>query len=91
MKISYKLFSSLSVALLAMTYQANADHHGNAKNSERCYGIAKAGKNDCAGRDHMCGGYAKIDSDPQEWIFTPKGLCEKIVGGSLKPKKSPKS
>jgi uncharacterized membrane protein len=52
--------------------------------TERCYGIAKAGKNDCAGPGHVCGGLAKKDADPNEYLNVPKGSCERIVGGILK-------
>ncbi len=51
---------------------------------EKCAGIVKAGKNDCGTAKHKCGGMAKTDADPAEWIYVPKGTCEKIVGGSVK-------
>jgi uncharacterized membrane protein len=55
--------------------------------AEKCYGIAKAGKNDCASTgNNSCGGSSKLDSDPRAWIYVPAGYCERIVGGSLKPK-----
>ena len=55
--------------------------------TEKCYGIAKAGKNDCASAgSHSCGGTSKIDGDPQSWIYVPEGYCERIVGGSKTPK-----
>ncbi len=56
----------------------------NAK-MERCYGIAKAGKNDCATKSasHSCAGSAKVDGDKEEWILLPKGTCARIVGGNL--------
>jgi uncharacterized membrane protein len=51
--------------------------------AEKCYGIAKAGKNDCASTgNNSCGGTSKINSDPKAWIFVPEGYCERIVGGS---------
>lgn len=54
---------------------------------ERCYGVAKAGKNDC--RSILsCAGTATTDNDPNEYVYLPAGSCEKIVGGSLEPKKS---
>jgi uncharacterized membrane protein len=53
--------------------------------TEKCYGVAKAGKNDCAGPGHVCAGLAKTDGHPDEWLAVPKGTCERIVGGSLKP------
>jgi uncharacterized membrane protein len=55
--------------------------------AEKCYGIAKAGKNDCASAgNNACGGTSKLNSDPKAWIYVPEGYCERIVGGSLKPK-----
>lgn len=53
---------------------------------EKCYGVVKAGKNDCADAKqmHSCAGSATQDADKAEWIFLPKGACERIVGGSLK-------
>jgi uncharacterized membrane protein len=51
--------------------------------AEKCYGIAKAGKNDCASTgSNSCGGTSKINSDPKAWIYVPEGYCERIVGGS---------
>ena len=52
--------------------------------SEKCYGVAKAGKNDCAGPGHVCSGLAKTDGNPDEYVNLPKGTCERIVGGVLK-------
>lgn len=53
--------------------------------TEKCYGVVKAGKNDCASKagKHGCSGMAKTDADPNEWVKVPSGLCEKLVGGSL--------
>jgi uncharacterized membrane protein len=55
--------------------------------TEKCYGIAKAGKNDCASTgNNSCGGSSKLNSDPKAWIYVPAGYCERIVSGSLQPK-----
>jgi len=55
--------------------------------AEKCYGIAKASKNDCASTgNNSCGGSSKVNSDPKAWIYVPAGYCERIVGGSLQPK-----
>lgn len=54
---------------------------------ERCYGIAKAGKNECGGKSgHQCATLSKQDKDPNSWVYVPKGTCEKIVGGNTAPK-----
>ncbi len=55
---------------------------------EKCYGIAKAGMNDCANvtGTHQCAGYSIKDNDPAEWVMVPEGTCDRIVGGTTKPK-----
>ena len=51
--------------------------------AEKCYGIAKAGANDCASTgNNSCGGSSKRAGDAKAWIFVPEGYCERIVGGS---------
>jgi len=51
---------------------------------EKCYGVVKAGKNDCQTAVSACAGTATKDSQKDAWIYLPKGSCEKIVGASLK-------
>ena len=53
---------------------------------EKCYGVAKAGKNDCAGAAHACSGQSKMDAQGKDWISVPKGTCERLAGGSLTAK-----
>jgi uncharacterized membrane protein len=52
---------------------------------EKCFGIAKAGQNDCASPtgSHSCAGQGKTDKAPDDWKYVAKGTCEKM-GGSLK-------
>jgi len=54
---------------------------------EKCYGVAKAGKNDCAAGTHDCAGQAKVTADGRDFVQVPKGTCERLNGGSLAPKK----
>lgn len=56
------------------------------KDMEKCYGIVKAGQNDCQTSNSSCAGTAEIDNKPTAFIVVPKGTCDKITGGSLKPK-----
>lgn len=51
---------------------------------EKCYGVVKAGKNDCAGPGHSCQGQAKEDSDPAEFILVPTGTCERLSNGEVR-------
>jgi uncharacterized membrane protein len=54
--------------------------------SEKCYGIAKAGKNDCAATgNNSCAGTSKVNGDKKAWIYVPAGYCDRIVGASLNP------
>lgn len=56
-----------------------------AKGKEKCYGISKAGQNDCANLagTHSCAGQSTIDNDPGEWKLVAKGTCVEL-GGMLK-------
>jgi uncharacterized membrane protein len=56
------------------------------KDREKCYGIAKAGQNDCGTAAHTCAGKAKKDNAPDEWKYVPKGTCEKAGGKTQPPK-----
>ena len=71
----------LAAAQLGLHAQQPAPNPGYA--AERCFGVARAGKNDCAANGHACQGQAKRDHNPREWLFLPAGTCERIVGGSL--------
>jgi uncharacterized membrane protein len=55
--------------------------------SDKCYGVAKAGQNDCAANGHSCAGQAKKDNDPNEWKHMPKDQCEKMGGKTTPPAK----
>jgi uncharacterized membrane protein len=50
---------------------------------ERCYGITKAGQNDCANAVHSCAKQAKVDSDQHEWVAVPKGTCQRLAGAVM--------
>jgi len=79
-----KFLAAASVLALGVSGIATANDAQAAK-KEKCYGVAKAGKNDCGSADgsHSCAGMAKKDNDPNEWKFVANGTCEEL-GGSLK-------
>ena len=55
--------------------------------TEKCYGVAKAGQNDCGTAKHACAAQgAKVDNDPTEWKYVAKGTCEKMGGKMAAPK-----
>lgn len=83
MTTTNKLASAALAGLLTVVVA-----HGNATAAtkparEKCYGVAAVGKNDCVSKDksHSCAGQAKKDSDANEWVYVPAGLCAKLAGG----------
>lgn len=80
------LISTAMAGLIALgALSGTASAQDGAK--EKCYGVAKAGKNDCAANGHACAGQSKADGAGSEWIYVPAGTCERIVGGSKTPAK----
>ncbi len=45
---------------------------------EKCYGIVKAGLNDCFTANNSCAGTVTKDNLPAAWIYVPKGTCKRI-------------
>jgi uncharacterized membrane protein len=83
MKQSDLVIRSAIATLLAAGLTTAGTSTLAAKNDmEKCAGIAKAGKNDCGTSKHSCAGQAKTDGG-EEWVYVPKGTCEKIVGGTV--------
>lgn len=72
--------SSALASLLALGLAGVATAQESGK--EKCYGIAKAGQNDCANLSgsHSCAGQSKLEMDAGEWKYVAKGTC-KAAGG----------
>ena len=77
-----KLISTALSGLLALGMAAPV----LAADTEKCFGVAKAGQNGCNSNanKHSCAGHAKIDNDPSDYAPVPKGSCLKM-GGKLEP------
>ena len=78
MKLSHATaVAALAVSLTSVAYTAHADEA--RKPMEKCYGVAQAGKNDCAaGPGTTCAGTAKADYQGNAWVLVDKGTCTKI-------------
>lgn len=77
----------LAAAAVASAAQAQS---AKAKPMEKCYGISKAGKNDCAaGPGTSCAGTSTRDYQGNAWKLVPKGTCLSIKTpkghGTLEP------
>jgi uncharacterized membrane protein len=84
--VSKQTLNVLLASAVALTVAgAGTAHAQNEK--EKCYGVVKAGQNDCAaaGGSHACAGSAPSDRMGDEWVAVPKGLCDKLAGGSVTP------
>lgn len=80
-----KLLHSAVAAVLALAAAQGANaEDAQSQAKEKCYGIAKAGQNDCGTARHTCAGKATRDNGPDEWKYVAKGTCEK-VGGKTSP------
>ena len=84
-KQSIAITSAIAVALLLASSGAMAADE--KPQTEKCYGVAEAGQNDCAaGPGTTCAGSSKTDGQGNAWTLVLAGTCEKLVGGSLEPK-----
>lgn len=75
----------LVATALASLNAAGVSERADAADSaatEVCYGVAKAGHNDCADTScfHSCSGMSSVDNDPGEWTMVPKGTCTQLGG-----------
>jgi uncharacterized membrane protein len=78
MKTTLTIAAALGTALLLA-----AQGQAQTPTTEKCFGIAKAGKNDCQTATSSCAGTSKKNAQTDAWLSVAKGTCEKIAGGSL--------
>lgn len=80
------IIASAIAGVLAVAAAPAASADTGGADMEKCYGVSKKGMNDCATAGHSCAGSAVKDNQGDAFLMMPKGLCEKIVGGSLTKK-----
>jgi uncharacterized membrane protein len=89
--IDFKLLAGTALAA-ATAFAATAALAGPAAKPaydfEKCYGVVKAGQNDCQTTSHSCAGTSTGDNQGDSWIYVPAGICGKITGSSMEPKAS---
>lgn len=69
----------LSLSTLSLTQQSLAAEPAYVK----CYGVAAASKNDCGTVVSACAASIKTAGACYAWIYTPQGICTKIVNASV--------
>jgi uncharacterized membrane protein len=83
------MVASAMIATFSLPLLASAGPAPTPKfEHEKCFGISKAGKNDCQTANSSCAGTSKRDKQGDAWIYMPAGACEKLVGASKQPKKA---
>jgi uncharacterized membrane protein len=88
MKTSSLFLASAVAAALTLPTIANAGPAAEpAFKAEKCFGVAKAGGNDCQTASSSCAGTSKRDMQADAWLYVPAGTCGKIAGGTLAAKK----
>jgi uncharacterized membrane protein len=83
------LIAATAAAVMSLSFVAMP---AAAQEKEKCYGIAKAGQNDCANASgsHSCAGQSKVDMDKTEWKYVAKGSCKGMKGLSQDEAKAAK-
>ena len=76
--------TTIAAVITGLSFMGASSSVLAAGDKEKCYGVVKAGKNDCATKVSSCVGTSKTDSQKDAFVAVPKGLCEKLTGGSLK-------
>ena len=81
--------STLASVLALALGQAQAADTKPAQ--EKCFGVAKAGQNDCATStgSHSCAGQAKTDKAADDWKYVPTGTCKSLGGTTADAAKAP--
>jgi len=72
-------------SLLTQPVEAQVHPEKPTYKYEKCYGVAKAGMNDCFTATNSCAGTVTTDNSAAAWIYVPQGTCKKLTGGSLEP------
>lgn len=80
------LIASTAASLMALSLVAAP---AAAQEKEKCFGIVKAGQNDCANLSgtHSCAGQSKVDMGKDEWKYVAKGTCKDMKGVTLEEAK----
>ena len=84
-----RLIASSTLASVLALALGQAQAATDAKAQEKCFGVTKAGQNDCATATgtHSCAGQAKTDMAADDWKYVAKGTCDKLGGSTQAPAK----
>ena len=80
--MNHRLIASSALASVLALGALSAQAADDNKGKEKCFGIAKAGQNDCASPtgSHSCAGQASVDHAADDWKYVAKGTCHTLGG-----------
>ncbi len=80
--MNQRVLIAAAAASLLSTMLAAGPAAAQGSDKEKCYGIAKAGQNDCANLtgSHSCAGQSKVSDHAAEWKYVAKGTCQGMKG-----------
>ena len=83
-QIASAVAAAVTLGTVGVAFAADEPHPAPVPTfkSEKCYGIVKAGNNDCQTASSSCAGTSRRDAQKDAWVYVPAGVCAKIVGGS---------
>jgi len=78
----HQVIASSALASVLALGLLDAASAADPAGKEKCFGIAKAGQNDCANLSgsHSCAGQSKADMRADDWKYVAKGTCQKLGG-----------
>ncbi|MBS0385700.1 MAG: DUF2282 domain-containing protein [Proteobacteria bacterium] len=76
------LLAAAAASIASAQQPMGNEHAQTPAGMERCYGVARAGHNDCAAGAHSCAGQSTRDNDPASYVELPVGACAKLAHGS---------
>ncbi|TNE66479.1 MAG: DUF2282 domain-containing protein [Alphaproteobacteria bacterium] len=88
MKVSSIVMATGAAALVAGATSLGVSAQDSKAKQEKCYGVVAKGMNDCASATHSCAGQSAEDAHPEEWVYVPAGLCDRLAGGVSETKKN---
>ena len=79
---SHQLIASSALASVLALGLLETAAAADVAGKEKCFGIVKAGQNDCANLSgtHSCAGQSKADMGVDEWKYVAMGTCQKLGG-----------
>ena len=83
MKSTPVLLTAFALSLALGACAQTGKQPAQQASAQKCFGVAKAGANDCKAGSHDCAGMSKVDADPASFVLLPAGDCGKIAGGHV--------